>query len=100
MIETIHSKNGIPIRLTAERWIHITENHCEMTGWREDVLETVARPERVLAGNDGECLAIREIEPGKWLVAVYRELDCDGFVITAFLTRRIRSLERRTQLWP
>jgi hypothetical protein len=32
-------------------------------------------------------------------VAVYRELERDGFIITAFLTRRIHSLERREVLW-
>jgi hypothetical protein len=31
---------------------------------------------------------------------VYRELQEDGFIVTAFLTRRIRSLDRRGQLWP
>ncbi len=70
------------------------------TGWQDEVLETVFQPERTLAGSDGECLAVRQVEPGKWLVVVYRELIDDGFVITAFLTRRIRSLERRAQLWP
>jgi hypothetical protein len=100
MLLTILSKNGIPIRLTAERWAYITEQHCEMAGWQDEVLETVFQPERILAGSDGECLAVRQVEPGKWLVVVYRELIDDGFVITAFLTHRIRSLERRTQLWP
>jgi hypothetical protein len=37
---------------------------------------------------------------GKYIVVVYREQENDGFVITAFLTRRIRSLERRKQVWP
>ena len=44
--------------------------------------------------------AVREVEPGKGLVVVYRELQEDGFVITAFLTRRMKSLQRRSQLWP
>lgn len=100
MITTSCSVNGIHIRLSAERWAHITEQHCEMAGWHDEVLEAIASPERILSGNDGECLAIREIDAGKWLVAVYRELRDDGFVITAFLTRRIRSLDRRKQLWP
>ena len=60
----------------------------------------MASPQRVLAGGAGELLAIGESEPGKFLVVVYRELAADGFVITAFLTRRVRSLERRTQVWP
>lgn len=100
MIESVTSKNGISIRLTDERWAHVTEEHCELAGMRLDVLETVVNPARVLVGGDGELLAVREFEPGKCLVVVYRELHDDGFIITAFLTRRIRSLNRRTQIWP
>jgi len=94
------SKNGLRIRLTDERWSHITEEHCELAGYRLEVLQTVADPERILAGAAEELLALRQVERGKWLVVVYRELGDDGFVITAFLTRRTRSLERRTQIWP
>lgn len=97
---TVNSKNKMPIRLPDERWAHITEEHNELAKLRSEVLDTVAQPERVVAGNAGELLAIREIEIGKWLVVVCRELEDDGFVITAFLTRRIRSLERRRQIWP
>ena len=100
MIHTALSKDGFIIRLTDERWLHITEEHCEMAGFRLDVLETILSPERILAGNGGELLAIRPQPDGKILVAVYRELVHDGFVITAFLTRRTASLNRRTQLWP
>jgi len=45
-------------------------------------------------------LAVPQLEPGKDLVAVYRELEQDGFIITAFLTRRRASLDRRRQIWP
>jgi hypothetical protein len=61
------------IRLTAERWTHITEEHCELAGLRADVLETVLRPERILLGGDEELIALRELEQGKHLVVVYRE---------------------------
>jgi hypothetical protein len=98
--DIILSIHGTPIRLTDERWAHITEEHCELAGLRLEVLETVAKPERVLAGGEGEVLAIRELYPGKHLVAVYRELADDGFIITAFLTTKIKALERRKQLWP
>jgi hypothetical protein len=100
MMNTIASKNGIAIRLTDERWAHITDEHCELAGLRAEVLETVSRPERILAGGDGELVAVRELGRGKFLVVVYRELVDDGFIITAFLTQRIRSLARRKQLWP
>ena len=100
MMETVLSKNKIPIRLTDERWAHITDEHCELAGMRLEILETVAESKRILAGNQNERLAMREIEPGKYLVMVYRELDHDGFSITAFSTRRVQSLLRRKQVWP
>lgn len=99
-METVTSKNGVPIRLTDERWAHITEEHGEIAGLRRDLLETIIRPARIVEGGDGELLAFRELELGKYIVVVYREIDSDGFVITAFLTRRLTALERRKQLWP
>ena len=100
MIETVLSKNEIPVRLTDERWTHITEEHCELAGMRLEVLETIVNPSRILEGGDGELLAVREIEKNKFLVVIYRELNNDGFIITAFLTRRTKSLNRRKQIWP
>ncbi len=100
MTITVPSKNGVPIRLTDERWAHIAEEHCELAGCRGQVLETVTAPQRVLAGGAGELLAVREFEAGKFLVVVYRECAADGFVITAFWTRRVSALNRRKQLWP
>ena len=100
MIETVLSQNKIPIRLTDERWAHITEEHCELAGMRLEVLEAIENPSRILAGGEEELFAIQETEKGKFLVVVYRELNNDGFIITAFLTRRIISLNRRKQIWP
>ena len=66
------------------------------------VIETVETPKAVVEGAMSELLAYREIEPGKYLVVVYREsAPNDGFVITAFLTRQIRRrLEQRERIWP
>ena len=100
MISVVLSKNGVPIRLPDERWTHITEEHEELAGLQQEVLKTVAEPQRIVEGKDGELLAMRELEDEKWLVVVYRELGDDGFVITAFLTRRLRSFEKRKQVWP
>ena len=99
-METVQSKNGVPIRLTEERWFHITEEHSEMAGYYFEVLETVQEPEAIYEGRAGELLAAKEIEQGKYLVVVYKEVNReDGFVITAFLTRRINQIKRRTKLW-
>jgi len=60
-----------------------------------DVLEVISTPERI-----GELIAIREHSDGKYFVVVYREVSSeDGFIITTFLTRRIRQLERRRLIW-
>ncbi len=100
MAHTAKSVNGVIIRLPDERWVHITEEHAEMAGYLYDVLETVQEPLAVFEGNEGELLAAREIETGKYIVAVYREVSKeDGFIITAFLTKRWKSLERRKKVW-
>jgi hypothetical protein len=98
--ETVKSKHGVSIRLTDERWSHISEEHAEMAGRKWDVLEAVAEPDRIVAGAAGERLALKPQSDGKILVAVYREEADDGFVITAFLTRRAVALNLRKQLWP
>ena len=100
-MHTVKSVNGVTIRLPDERWVHITEEHAEMAGYLYDVLETVQEPLAVFEGNEGELLAAREIEMGKYIVVVYRELNQeDGFIITAFLTKRWKKIERRKKLWP
>jgi len=100
MPESVYSTNGVSIRLTDERWAHITEEHSELAGLRSEIMATVANPAEIFAGNQGELLAVREVEPGKYLVVVYRESQQDGFIITAFLTRKGHTLRRRQQLWP
>ena len=94
------SKNGVPIRLTSERWAHLVDEPRELAHMQQVVLETVEQPERILAGKAGEFLAVREVETGKCLVVVYSEVENDGFIITAFLTRNIRFLNARNQVWP
>lgn len=94
------SVNGITIRLPDERWIHITDEHAEMAGYLYDVLETIEKPLAVFEGNSGELLAACEIETGKYIIVVYREVTQeDGFIITAFLTRRWNQIERRKKIW-
>ena len=99
-ITTAVSRNGVPIRLTEERWQHIIDARAEFVELRAEVLRTISEAERVLAGPQGEMMALRTQSDGKVLVAIYREMAQDGFVITAYRTRRLASLHRRTQIWP
>jgi len=50
MAEIVISPNNIPVRLNDERWAHITEEHCELAGLREEVLETINTPDKIYAG--------------------------------------------------
>ena len=72
-----------------------------MAGLLFEVLEAIERPSAVYGWNGGELLAARELDPGKYLIAIYREVTPeDGFVITAFLTRRYEQIQKRRRLWP
>ncbi len=42
--EYTYSRNKVCIRLTNERWAHITEEHAEVAGLMLQVLGTVAQP--------------------------------------------------------
>jgi hypothetical protein len=100
-MDIVRSKNNMSIRLPEARWFHITEEHSEMAGYYFEVLETVENPEMIYEGNAGEYLAVKELETDKYMVVVYREVSkTDGFIITAFLTKRKGQLERRRKLWP
>jgi len=85
-MDVVYSVNGVPIRLTYERWYHIVENHDELASRFYDVLEAVENPEVVIRGNRGALKAVRSLARRKWLVVAYRELSkTDGFIITAYI---------------
>ena len=73
-MNVVRSKNGVSIRLAEERWFHITEEHSEMAGYYFEVLEAVEEPEAIYEGKTGECIAVRQIEKGKYIVVIYREM--------------------------
>jgi hypothetical protein len=98
------SKNKKTIKLTTERWLHITESHDYMAGYFHNVLETINDPAYVVAGKKEELLAIKFYKKThishKYLICCYREKNKKGFVITAFMTSKIDSiLKRRKILW-
>ena len=98
----VRSSNGVPIRLTDERWQHIVRRHPEIDGYRDFVLETPTDPDYVQKGDFGALLAVRlfpeAVLAGKYMVVVYRETDpMDGFVLTAYLARR--PSDRRVTTW-
>ena len=89
----VRSHNQVPVRLTDERWEHIILRHPEMEQQREQVLETLEKPDMIQEGDFGELLAIRFFTEtpltSKFLVVVYKEVGSDdGFILTAYFTNR------------
>lgn len=91
------SVEGVPIRLTTERWFHIVENHDDLAGYYDDVLQTVENPDMVLRGYRDSLIAARGYGRRRYLMVVYRQVSADdGFIITAYFTTRI---DRKKVVW-
>ncbi len=97
-MDIVHSVNGVPIRLTEERWLHIADNKPYMHGHYESVLWAVQNPTWVLRGYGGALVAVLPIARQEYLHVVYKEVTQeDGFVITAFIARKVN---KRMIVWP
>lgn len=98
-MDIVKSKNGVPIRLTAERWLHIIENHDDLAGYYDDVLNAIEEPDYIIKGYRGAFIALKETKKGKFLAVLYREVSKrDGFVITSYYTSKIK-LEKEVIAW-
>ena len=97
-MEVAISVNDVPIRLTEERWTHIVENHDDLAGRSSDVLEVVENPQWITRGSRGSLIAWKGFGRLGYLCVHYREVsDDDGFVITAYFTRKAR---KDNKVWP
>lgn len=96
-VDTAVSVEGVPIRLTAERWFHIVENHDDLAGHYDDVLETIENPDFILRGYRNSLIAARGYGRKRYLMVVYRQLRVDdGFIVTAYFTARV---DRKKAIW-
>ncbi|MEE9294682.1 MAG: hypothetical protein V3W34_06960 [Phycisphaerae bacterium] len=92
------SVNGVPIRLTAERWTHIVEARDELAGRMDEVLAAVEDPDWITRGYHGALVAWKAKRRKRFLTVIYKELSKrDGFVVTAFFTSKP---QKRNRLWP
>jgi hypothetical protein len=97
ILEIVSSINGVPVRLTDERWDHIIDEKPYMHSSYDRMLEAVQEPEYILRGNAGALIAVLTLGRSKHLHTVYRELaKDDGFIITAFIAQK---LNKSRMLW-
>jgi hypothetical protein len=97
----IKSVRDVRIRLTRERWYHITKRHIELKKHASKVLLTVQDPDFIVRGKVGELIAVRyfRLKPS-YLMVAYRETnEEDGFIITAHFISNISQIMKREIVW-
>ncbi|MGH9423137.1 MAG: hypothetical protein ACRD3J_24380 [Thermoanaerobaculia bacterium] len=93
---------GLEIRLTSERISHILE-HPEMAGMEAAIEETLQSPERLIQSLSDAGVHLyyrayfRTVVGGKFLCVVVKVAEESPFVLTAYLTDRIK---KGVTLWP
>lgn len=96
------SKNNVPIRLTNERWQHISTGHPEMADYYFEILNTIENPKIIYQGSEGGLIAVsfQDTTSGKFIVVIYKEVSLvDGFVITAYLSNKEQKFEKKQIIW-
>ena len=85
--------------MTTERWIHIVENHNDLAGYFDEILNIVENPEYIIQGYNKSLIALKRMTNKKFLSVVYKEIDKkDGFIITAYFTSKI-NIEEEVIIW-
>ncbi len=101
-VRTFIDYQNRPVRLTPERLAHILERP-EMANMETAIQETLANPHFVRKSRtDNAVFLYYRFREGtavgdKWLCVVTKYLEKDAFVITAYLTDKLKQGE---QLWP
>ena len=93
---------GREVRLTDERLAHILDRP-EMQNMRDEIIRTVRAPAEVRVSRSDTNVRLfyefyaRTQVGDKWLCVVVKYLENDAFVITAYLTDKLKAGEI---LWP
>jgi len=101
-VKTVTDYSGRQVRITDERLAHILE-HPEMNGMEEPIERTLRQPAEVRRSTTDETVELfYELESdtivgSQWLCVVVKYTREDAFVITAYLTDKIKAGE---SIWP
>lgn len=85
-----HSINGVPVRLTDERWKHILYSHPELASFRDTLLDAVENPDYILASSRGALAAVVVLGRKAFLHVFYVEKSRhDGFILSAYVQAKM-----------
>jgi hypothetical protein len=101
------TREGKRIRLTRKVWtaklLISRPEFQQRSECPEELQAVIENPDYLVRGDKGELVALRwcDIAPKrpKYLCVVYRKLNGEGFIITAFFTSRLRRFLRREIVW-
>ena len=91
---------GFRVRVTRKYWRIITElKHPVMKGKEQDVMDALRELSEIRRSKQDQqvYLFYKPERPGRWICAVTKRLNGDGFLITTYPTDAIKEGEK---IWP
>jgi len=91
---------GFTVRVTVSNWdLIVTIKHPVMAGFERDIKQALENPTQIrVSRSDPRVFLFYRIQrPGRWICAVTKKLDGDGFLVTAYPTDAIKEGEH---IWP
>ena len=88
---------GFSVRVTHDYWeLIVTVKHPVMYGREMDVQNTLRMPDEIRQSRSDPAVHLfyRSERPGRWVCAVAKRLNDEGFLITAFPTDAVKEGER------
>jgi len=87
----VFSKLGKRIRVSKRHWEYIIKKHESVAGLEIHVRETIQNPQYIRVSKEDDQVIFYYAPYGKYfLCVVCRHLNGNGFIITAYLTDRIK----------
>ena len=90
---------GFHVRVTKSYWeLIVTVKHPVMQGREADVQQTLRGPDQIRQsrGDSSVYLFYRTERPGRWICAVAKRLNEEGFLITTY---PIDAIKEGEQIW-
>jgi hypothetical protein len=100
MLFAVGTPLGFRVRVTRSRWELIVEvKHPAMSGCEVQIQETLAQPDEVRQSRRDPAVYLfyRLERAGRWVCAVVKRLDGEGFLITSYPTD---SIKEGVRIWP
>ncbi len=90
---------GFTVRTTESYWQTLLIKHPDITHYETEIQQTLNQPDAIHQSqrNIDVLLFYRTLKAKRWLVAVARRLNGEGYLITAYQTDAIKT---GAKLWP